>query len=233
MFGRFFSNLKGETMIDYLVSRRRTYGRIAAAALCMALLSACGVHKPFELMNGNYQLKPGSVAVVTGSNDEATTALAGYLTEELKQKGTMHVMSQEEVARHVPKYPSSVKRAKEVEDLDHPVWYAAGEKGKIDSMQQQLKSGYLFVVWGGNLYRTVTYRSNGGADVTYSVGIVANLIEPRNKVVGYSNFGRSKGQSCCLFGKSEGDDINQMLKEAAEEMADDFLKTAKAQKAGS
>lgn len=221
-------------MIDNLVSRRRTYGRIAAAALCMALLSACGVHKPFTLMNDNYPLKPsGSVAVVTGSNDEATTALAGYLTQDLKQKGTLRVVSQEEVARRVPKYPSSVKRAKEVENYDRPVWYAAGEKGKIESMQQQLKTDYLFVIWGGDLYRTVTYSSNGGSDVSYSIGVVANLVEPRNKVVGYSNFGRSKSKTCCLFGKSEGDDINTMLKEAAEEMSDDFLKAAKAQKAGS
>lgn len=219
--------------MDNIVLRRRTYGRIAVAALCMALLSACGVHKPFELMNDNYQFKSGSIAVVTGSDDEATAMLAGSLTQELKQKGTLRVMSQEEVARHVSKYPSSVKRAKELKDLDHPVWYAPSEKGKIESMQAQLKTDYLFVVWGGDLYRTVTQSSRGGSSVSYSVGIVANLIEPKNKVVGYSNFGHSKSQSCCLFGKSEGDDINEMLKEAAEEMADKFLKTAKAQKAGS
>ncbi len=220
-------------MIDNAVSRRRTYGRIAVAALCMALLSACGVHKPFELMNGEYQLKSGSVAVVTGSDDEATAMLASSLTQVLKEKGTLRVVSQEEVARRVPKYPSSVKRAKDLKDVDHPVWYASSEKGKIESMQAQLKTDYLFVVWGGDLYRTVTQSSRGGTSVSYSVGIVANLIEPRNKVVGYSNFGHSKSQSCCLFGKSEGDDINAMLKEAAEEMADKFLKTAKAQKAGS
>jgi hypothetical protein len=221
--------------MDNIVSRRRTLGRVAVAALCMALLSACGgVHKPFTLMNDNYLLKPaGSVAVVTGSSDEATTALAGYLTQDLKKKGTLHVMSQEEVARRIAKYPSTVKQIKQVENYDRPVWYAPGEKGKIDSMQQQLKTDYLFIVWGGDLYRTVTYNSNGGGDVYYSVVIVANLVEPRNKVVGFSNFGHSKSQSCCLFGKSEGDDVNTMLKEAAEEMSDKFLKAAKAQKAGS
>lgn len=220
-------------MIDNIVSSRKTHGRIAVAALCMALLSACGVHKPFELMNENYQLRSGSIAVVTGSDDEATAMLAGSLTQQLKQKGTLRVMSQEEVARRVPKYPSSVKRAQELKDLDHPVWYAPSEKGKIESMQAQLKTDYLFVVWGGDLYRTVTQSSRGGSSVSYSVGIVANLIEPKNKVVGYSNFAHSKSQSCCLFGKSEGDDINEMLKEAAEEMSDNFLKTAKARKAGS
>jgi len=220
-------------MTDNAVSSRRTYGRIAVAALCMALLSACGVHKPFELMNENYQLRPGSIAVVTGSDDEASARLVSSLTQVLKEKGTLRVMSQEEVARHVSKYPSSVKRAKELKDLDHPVWYASSEKGKIESMQAQLKTDYLFVVWGGNLYRTVTQNSRGGTSVSYSVGIVANLIEPRNKVVGYSNFGHGKSQSCCLFGKSEGDDINEMLKEAAEEMGDKFLRTANAQKAGS
>jgi hypothetical protein len=200
----------------------------------MALLSACGVHKPFELMNENYQLKPsGSIAVVTGSDDESTAMLAGSLTQQLKQKGTLRVMSQEEVARRVPRYPSSVKRAQELKDLDHPVWYAPSEKGKIESMQQQLKTDYLLVVWGGDLYRTVTQNSRGGSSVSYSVGIVANLVEPKNRVVGYSNFGHSKSQSCCLFGKSEGDDINEMLKEAAEEMSDNFLKIAKARKAGS
>ena len=149
-------------MIDNIVSSRKTHGRIAVAALCMALLSACGVHKPFELMNENYQLRSGSIAVVTGSDDEATAMLAGSLTQQLKQKGTLRVMSQEEVARRVPKYPSSVKRAQELKDLDHPVWYAPSEKGKIESMQAQLKTDYLFVVWGGDLYRTVTQSSRGG-----------------------------------------------------------------------
>jgi hypothetical protein len=54
---------------------------------------------------------------------------------------------------------------------------------------------------------------------------------PKGKIDAYSAFGRSKGQSCCLFGKSEGEDVDALLKDSAEEAADKFISVTGSEKA--
>jgi hypothetical protein len=100
-------------------------------------------------------------------------------------------------------------------------------------MQSRIKTDYLFVVWTGNLTRITSTSSQGGSSVSYSVNVDGNVIEyPKARVVGYSIFAGSKSQSCCLFGKSEGEDVNEMLKDSAGMMADKFISAAKAEKPG-
>lgn len=206
--------------------------QIVLAALILAALTGCGVHKPFAFFDENTHIKKGSVAVISGDSSEPSERLADYLTQELKQKSTFRVMSQEEIGRRIGKYPIVLKRAVP-ENEDKPVWSAKGEKNKLDAMHAQLKTDYLFVVWAANLQRVFVQYQSGGGKVTYYAGMLGNLYEyPKAKAIGYSNFGNSKDQSCCLFGKSEGDDINALLKYSAEEMADKFLAAAKAEKPG-
>jgi len=206
---------------------------VLIALCCSALLPACcGIHKPFEPMDDKVQIRPGTIAVISADGSEATMRLADHLTRALKERSTFKVLSQEEVARRVGKYPVTIKEG-QPENTDRPVWFAKGEKSKVDAMQAQIKADYLFVVWTGNLSRITSTSSQGGSSVSYRVNVDGNVIEyPKGRVIGYSVFGGSKSQSCCLFGKSEGDDINAMLKDAASEMADKFISAAKAEKAG-
>jgi len=206
--------------------------RICFAFIVVVLLAGCGVHKPFALFDETTQVKKGSVAVISGDGSEATVMLSRYLTEELRQKSAFRVLSQEEIERKLGKYPVDLKRAApESIDVDKPVWYAKGEKARLDGMQAKLKTDYLFVVWTSDLQRVFVRYQNGGGKVSYYAGILGNLHEyPRSRTIAYSNFGNSKDQSCCLFGKSEGDDINALLKDSAEEMAEKFLSVAKAEK---
>jgi len=198
----------------------------------LAVLSGCGIHKPFELFDDKTTIKSGSVAVISSDSSEPTMRLAEYLTQHLKERSTFKVISQEEVKRRVGKYPVTIKEA-DAENGSKPVWFAKGEKSKVDAMQAQIKADYLFVVWTGNLRRITTTSSQGGGSVSYSIFVNGNVVEyPKARIIGYSNFAGSKGQSCCLFGKSEGDDINEMLKESAGEMADKFISAAKAEKPG-
>ncbi len=204
------------------------------AAIMLTALTACGVHKPFAFFDDNTQIKKGSVAVICADSSEPSERVAEYLTQELKQKSTFRVLSQGEIGRRVGKYPIVIKRAApESIDTDKPVWAAKGEKSKLDAMHENLKTDYLLVVWTSHLGRYFVRTSNGGSKVTYSAGILGNLYEyPKSKPIAYTNFANSKDQSCCLFGKSEGDDINELLKYSAEEMAEKFLSAAKAEKAG-
>jgi len=212
----------------------RTY-RVAGLFLIIGVLGmlsgCCGIHKPFELIDDKTIIKSGTVAVIGTDGTEPTVRLADYLTKELKERSTFKVLSQEEIGRRVGRYPVTIKEG-QPENTDKPVWFAKGEKAKVDAMQAQIKADYLFVVWTGNLTR-VTRSGQGGTSVSYHVNVDGNVIEyPKGRVIGYSVFGGSKSQSCCLFGKSEGDDVNEMLKESAVEMAGRFISAAKAEKPG-
>jgi hypothetical protein len=203
---------------------------IFLAGLMLVSFAGCGVHKPFALFDESTHIKKGSVAVISGDSSEPTGRLADYLTQELKQKSTFRVLSQAEIGRRIGKYPIVLKRAVP-ENVDKPIWFAKGEKNKLDAMHARLKTDYMFVVWTANLQRVFVQYQHGGGKVSYYAGMLGNLYEyPRGKAIAYSNFGNSKDQSCCLFGKSEGDDINALLKYSAEEMTDDFLTAAKAEK---
>jgi hypothetical protein len=216
--------------MDRIVRLKKHYLSLLAVLLFAITVAGCGVHKPFALMDQNTQIRKGSVAVISGDASEPTQRLAEYITLELRQKSTFRVMSQDEIGRRVGKYPINIRRA-DPENVDKPVWIARGEKGKLDAMQDQLKTDYLLVVWTANLSRVVTTYSNGGGKVSYFAGIVGNLYDyPKAKPIAFSNYGNSKDQTCCLFGKSEGDDINDLLKYSGEELAQEFMQAANAEK---
>jgi len=214
-------------------SRKGSYALVLIALSCIILVQGCcgGTPYPFELYDEKTTIRTGTIAVIAAEGSELTVRLADSLTRELKERSTFKVLSQEEVARRVGKYPVNIKEGKP-ENPDKPVWFAKGEKARIDSMQTQLRADYLFLVWTDNL-RKLVRSGQGGSSVTYSVDVYGNLIEyPRSRAIGYTSFARNHGQSCCLFGKSEGEDINEMLKGAAESMADKFIAAAKAEKPG-
>lgn len=203
-------------------------------AVCMVgALSGCcgGTPYPFALYDEKTVIRSSSIAVVSADTSELTVQLADNLTRELKARSTFKVLSQEEVARRLGRYPVKVKQGTP-DNPDKPVWFAKGEKAKVDSLQAQLNTDYVFLVWTDNL-RKITRTGQGGSSVTYSVDVYGNMIEyPRSRAIGYTSFARNQGQSCCLFGKSEGDDIHEMVKGAARSMADDLISAAKAEKPG-
>lgn len=199
----------------------------------LGTLSGCcgGTPYPFALYDEKTVIRSSSIAVVSADTSELTVQLADNLTRELKARSTFKVLSQEEVARRLGRYPVKVKQ-ETPDNPDKPIWFAKGEKAKVDSMQAQLKTDYVFLVWTDNL-RKITRTGQGGSSVTYSVDVYGNVVEyPRSRAIGYTSFARNQGQSCCLFGKSEGDDIHEMAKGAAGSMADDLISAAKAQKPG-
>jgi len=199
----------------------------------LGTLSGCcgGTPYPFALYAEKTVIRSSSIAVVSADTSDLTVMLADNLTRELKARSTFKVLSQEEVARRLGRYPVKVKPGTP-DNPDKPIWFAKGEKAKVDSMQAQLKTEYVFLVWTDNL-RKVTRTGQGGSSVTYSVDVYGNVVEyPKSRAIGYTSFARNQSQSCCLFGKSEGDDIHEMVKAAAGSMADDLISAAKAEKPG-
>ncbi len=200
----------------------------------LMLLNGCGgVHRPFELVDKNTKIRPGSIAVLSGGRSEVDVKLAANLTQELKKKSTFRVMSQEEIARRISGYPSELVRIAKVPkaEEDNYAWFSQGNKGRVDAAHAQLNTDYIFVIWAGDLTRWVT-SGQGGTRVDYVVSVYGRFLEyPKGRIDAYSAFGRSRGQSCCLFGKSEGEDVDALLKDAAEEAAEKFVSVTGSEKA--
>lgn len=194
------------------------------ALMLLSVLSGCGgTPHPFTLMDDGYKIKHGSLAVISGDNTEPTFKVAENITRELKQRSTFKVMSQEEISRRLAKYPVNIKHGTP-KDEDKPLWLSPGEKNRIDTIQAELKTDQVLVVWVTGLTRRTVQYSNGGGEVSYWVGVIGNMFEyPRSKAVGFIDFGTSKKQSCCLLGKSEGADIEELFKQAAERIAEKFM----------
>jgi hypothetical protein len=197
----------------------------------LAVFAGCGVHKPFQPFDNTAAIKPGSVAVISGDKSEPDLRITEYLTLELKKRSTFRVMSQDEVARRVGRYPQAIKVA-EPKDVNRPVWFPSTEKTKIDAIQASTGTDYILVVWVTDLSRWVTTNSQGGSQVSYSASVLGNMIEyPKARPIAYTNFAESKSQSCCLFGKSEGEDISALLKNSAESIADKFIAATNSERA--
>jgi hypothetical protein len=196
--------------------------RVVTLVGSFAALTGCATNVPFEFFQEGYKPKGRSLAVVSGGTDEAGIKFAEHLTTHLQQKSTLKVMSQAEVDRRVGKYPVNIKTAAP-KDEDKPVWFAPGEKAKVDAMHGALKTDYVLVVWVSGLNRFTSTSSTGGTRVSYGAWLIGNLVEySPGKAVGYADFGRSKSQSCFLFGGSEGKDIDELLRGSAEDMAEEL-----------
>ncbi len=199
-------------MKNVLKNGNRAVG-IILFLIALVLPAGCAIHKPFELFDGTTVIKSRTIAVINADGSETTTRLAEALTNELKDRSTLKVLSQAKINLRLGKYPVIINEG-QPENQEKPVWFGKGEKAKLDAIQAQLKVYYLFVVWTG--------RARNGISDSYLTSLNGNLLEyPKGRVIGYSFLsGR----------KSEGDGINTMVKDSAVMIADSFIQAAKAGK---
>ncbi len=190
----------------------RTVGIVLFLA-ALGLPTGCAIHKPFELFDGTTVIKSRTIAVISADGSETTMRLAEALTNALKDRSTLKVLSQAKINLRLGKYPVIITEG-QPENQDKPVWFGKGEKAKVDAIQAQLKVYYLFVVWTG--------RARNGVSGSYLTSLNGNLLEyPKGRVIGYTFLsGR----------KSEGDGINAMLKDSAVMIADSFIQAAKVER---
>jgi hypothetical protein len=202
-------------MKDALRNVSRAVGIILFLAGLGSLAGCATDHKPFELFDDTTVIKTSTIAVISADGSEATLWLADALTKELRTRSTLKVFSQAKVGLRLGKYPVTIKKGQPATP-EKPVWFGKGEKAKVDAMQEQLKAKYLFVVW--------TELSRIGTSASYNVRVDANVVEyPKGRVIGFSFLpGR----------KSEGHEINKMLKDSAAMIANRFIQTAKAETHG-
>jgi hypothetical protein len=197
----------------------------ACAAIGLALLfSGCGGGGTiFALKDPGYAVKPTSVTVITGGSEESDLKLAEYLTQELRDRTQLKVVSQDEVSKAVPSYPIAVKT---VEEKNGEVeWVDPSEKPRLQKIQAKLKTNYVFVVWSKRLKQTSYCSSRGGCSNTYSADVYGNMLEyPSGQIVSHTAFNRRNSDSVLALFRSKGYYVDELLKKSAEDIVDEFIK---------
>ena len=204
----------------------------ACAAIGLALLlSGCGGGGTiFALKDPGYAVKPTSVTVITGGSEETDLKLAEYLTQELKDRTRLQVVSQDEVSKAIPSYPIAVKT---VEEKNGEVeWVDPSEKLLLQKIQAKLKTHYMFVVWSKRLKQTSYCSSRGGCSNTYSADVYGNMLEyPSGQIVSHTAFNRRNSDSVLALFRSKGYYVDELLKQSAEDIVDEFIKVTNTGKA--
>lgn len=211
---------------------RNTAINIFSAVILLTLTACSTTNFPFNPIDKNKTYKPSSIAVISGGEQDAHVKLAGFITKELTERSTFRVMSQKEIEKRIPDYPPTIARKadKDINENDEkPIWIHPSEKAKLSAIQAKLKVDYLFVVWN-RFVRRVTVTGQGGSTTDY-VYPAGNLIEyPGGAVVASTMSVAGSDLSPMALFRDADYYIIDALKDASEDIVDEFLKVTKSKK---
>ena len=197
--------------------------RVLAIVVCSVFLGGCGGGTFFALKDPNNPIRPTSVSVITGGSEDADLRLAEYLTKELKERTTLQVVGQDEVSKAIPSYPITVKTVEEKNG--EAAWVAPSEKMRIEKIQAKLKTNYVFVIWSKRMVKHTVCSNRGGCTNTYSADVYGNMLEyPSGKIVSHTAFNKSNSDSVLALFRAKGYYVDQLLKNSAEGIVDEFIK---------
>jgi hypothetical protein len=201
------------------------------AAIFLNLTACSNSNFPFNPIDPNKVYKPSSIAIISGGEQDAHVKLAGYLTQELTERSTFRVMSQKEIEKRISDYPPTITmNSKFKDDEEKPIWVPASEKAKLNAIQAKLKVDYLFVVWNRFVRRVTVTSQNGGSTTDY-VYPAGNLIEyPGAKVVASTMSVAGSDLSPLALFRDADYYILDALKDASEDIADEFLDVTNSKK---
>jgi len=191
-------------------------------------LAACGpINKPFNPLDSKKAIKTSSIAVISGSHRQGDMQLAAFVTKGLTERSTFHVLSQDDIEKRVPDYPTVIEFRDDVKsDDEKAIWFKPSEKAKLNAMQAKLKVDYLFVVWNQEI--SVITNRNGSTYYVYPIG---NMIEyPGTKVVASTRTYDHSSTSILALFRSADYYIVDAMKGASENIVDEFLDVTKSKK---
>lgn len=210
---------------------QRTAKNLVLMALLSTLIACSSSNYPFNPLVEKKVYKPSSsIAVISGGEQDGHVKLAGFVTDELTKQSTFHVMSQKEIEKKIPGYPPTISINTNIkEDDEKPIWIPASEKAKLNAIQAKLKVDYIFVVWN-RFVKHVSVVGQGGSETDY-VYPAGNLIEyPGGKVVASTMSVAGSKQSPLALFRDADYYILDALKDASEDIADEFVDVTKSKK---
>lgn len=197
--------------------------RVCALTVFTLLLGGCGGGTVFALKDPGYSVKPTSVSVITGGAEESDLKLAEYLTQELKDRTALQVMGQDEVSKVIPSYPLAIKTVEE--NNGEVAWVDPSEKARIEKIHAKLKTDYVFVIWSKRMMKNTYCSNQGGCTNTYSADVYGNMLEyPGGRIVSHTAFSRRNSDSVLSLFRSKGYYVDELLKNSAEDIVDEFIK---------
>lgn len=204
----------------------KTVGLISLLVVLQGCSSYHYPNRPFSLMDEGHPVKVTSIAVVAGSNNDATKQLAEFVTAEMQEKTEFKVLSQAQVRKQVHGYPVDIAikdketREKEGDDVNH-VWFPSSETAKLNAIQKKLKVDNLYVVW------IPWMRAfSDGRKTIYKVWPAGNLIEyPGGKVVAATKIYRKESDSILALVRDKGYYIEKAIEKSAKDMVDALVES--------
>ena len=92
-------------------------------------------------------------------------------------------------------------------------------------IQAKLKTNYVFVIWSKGLTKSTACSNQGGCTNTYSTNVYGNMLEyPAGTIVSHTAFRRRNSDSVMALFRPKGYYVDELLKESAEDIVDEFIK---------
>jgi hypothetical protein len=210
---------------------RRQFAPVLVIVLT-AGLAACGgpVYKPFNPIDETRPIRAASIAVISGSHRDGDVKLAEFVTKQLAERTTFRVLSQEEIAKRAPGYPSviRIKNKEEIkEDDERVVWFVPSDKAKLDALQARLKVDYLYVVW----IPRMTVVSGGNSGTTYYVFPAGNMIAyPGGRVVASTRMVEGSSASLLALFRPKDYYILDAIQISSKAIVDEMIDVTKSKK---
>jgi hypothetical protein len=212
-------------------SLQRAVKSILTVTLLFTLVACRTTNFPFNPIDENKTYKPSSIAVISGGEQDAHVKLSGFITDGLTERSTFKVMSQKEIEKRIANYPPTISVRTDLKEEDEkPIWFPPSEKAKLNAIQAKLKVDYLFVVWNRAVRRITVRNGNSGTTTDY-VYPAGNLIEyPGGKVVASTMSVAGSDLSPLALFRDADYYIVDALKDASEDIVDEFLAVTKSKK---
>lgn len=180
--------------------------------------NSCSFNELYVIDDPTSPVSNGSLAVISGTDEEVDIMLARYLTTELKKHSKLRILSQNDIRSKTPGYPFEIVDARNMKD-DNPANIYPAIKAKLNGIQKNLRFDYAFVVWINKLTRTTQVSSPKTMTFTrvsdYSADVRGIFVAyPHGKVIGHSVV--PAFENVGLFSsKSEAEHIDSLIKQAA------------------
>lgn len=182
----------------------------------------------FNLTDKNYNVTPGSLAVVAGKSQNKDHLLSKYIIKELREKSSFRIMTYKDIEKRIPNYYYTNivgKWGNPPKGQDNSAWLPPSNKAKVDRIQKKLGTKYVFVVWTGRM-GSITHMGDGGSST--HIAVHGRLLSyPESKVRGYTVKAFSKGgygiSGMINSFQSTAKQFDQLLKEAAEKIAEKII----------